>query len=99
MWSKLINLLSAASCTRQQFNVSGLETSIVKMYEESQILTCENLETYLELEAFEQEAIWILTGMKHDDYENPLYDILEEEEDDLTDEDIEYGEYLTDYDY
>ena len=70
------------------------------MYENSQILTCEDIETYYEMEDFEQNAVWILTGMKAEDYENPLYDILEEEEEDeLTDDDIEYAEHVTDYDY
>ena len=70
------------------------------MYENSQILTCEDVEAYYEMEPCEHDAIWTLTSMKDADYENPLYDILEEdEEEEVTDEDIEYAEHVTDYDY
>ena len=100
LWTKIINLLTAPSCNEQQFDLPAMNNSIVKMYENSQILTCEDIETYHEMEEFEQDAIWILTSMKDADYENPLYDILEEEEEEeVTDEDIEYAEYVTDYDY
>jgi hypothetical protein len=100
LWTKIINLLTAPSCNEHQFDLSAMNNSIVKMYENPQILTWEDVETYYEMEPCEHDAIWTLTSMKDADYENPLYDILEEEEEDeLTDDDIEYAEHVTDYDY
>lgn len=67
LWSKIINLLTAPSYSEPQFK---LNNSVVKMYEDSQILTCEDIETYLEME-----------------------------DEDLTEDDIDYADYMTDYDY
>lgn len=81
LWSEIINVLNTPA----------------KMIENPRILTCQEVEAYYQLEEFEQEVCWILTGMKSDDYENPLYDILEEDE--TSDSDVEYAEHRTDYDY
>jgi hypothetical protein len=105
MWSKIINLLSMPSNNDTVFDVISPTKPIVKMLEYPHILTCqdvenydvitsEDIETYL---SFDNENIGWMTA---EDYENPLYDILEEEEEEeLTDEDIEYAEHATDYDY
>lgn len=109
LWSKIINLLSVPSDNYDLFAVGTPTKSVVKMVENSRVLTCrevednyavscEALEFYFQLEQFEQEVCWILTGMKQDDYENPLYDILEEDET-PSDSDIEYAEHITDYDF
>lgn len=103
LWSKIINLLSVPSSNESQLALFGLNEPtkpFVKMIEDPRILTCqevEDIEAYYQMEKFEQEVSWILTGMKPDDYENPLYDILEEDE--TSDSEIDYAEHILDYDY
>lgn len=99
LWTKLINILTASSCSEQQFDLSSLNNSVVKMDEGSHILTCDEVEEFFYTENFDNNSKWFITHMTDDDYENPLYDILEEDEEDITDEDIEYAEYATDFDY
>jgi hypothetical protein len=58
---------------------------------EEPVITCNDPETYLQNE--NKNINW----MKPDDYDNPIYDILEEDE--TSDSDIEYAEHRMDYDY
>jgi hypothetical protein len=98
LWSKIINLLNMPSDNETQIGLFGLNDAtkpFVKIIEDHRILSCQEVEEYYQ---FDREVSWILMGMTPEDYENPLYDILEEEEP-LSDYDIEYAEHCTDYDY